>query len=179
VLHVSVANFDHAEEGNLTGRARDVRLSRDGITRALLLYNAPILCNMNSINKSKPWWFTGSFIYFRVSEPASLVTDHWSLSHLPIPLSQATMAKLASFLLASAYLVSSGHGMPLGGAKRTQDAPVAREATLSGVSVTTSYSTPIKTLQSPSTTVESSVTGVIYYLVYFVKVRSLTHHRAS
>lgn len=79
------------------------------------------------------------------------------------------MAKLTSFLLASAYLVSSGHSMPLGDAKRTQDVLQARQIDLSDVPVTTSYSSAIKTVQSPTATVDSSATGVFLHLAYFTK----------
>ncbi|XP_014558507.1 glycoside hydrolase family 81 protein [Bipolaris victoriae FI3] len=69
------------------------------------------------------------------------------------------MAKLTSFLLASAYLVSSGHSIPLRDAKRTQDVLHARQIELSDVPVTTSYSSAIQTVQSPTATVDSSATG--------------------
>ena len=73
------------------------------------------------------------------------------------------MAKLAPFLLALFYLSSSVRSLPAGEAARRDPAKVAaREITLTDVSVTTSYSTAITSLQSAVPTVEPSNTGVRY-----------------
>ncbi|KNG44331.1 glycoside hydrolase family 81 protein [Stemphylium lycopersici] len=62
------------------------------------------------------------------------------------------MAKLASFLLASAHILSPIHGLPTRPAKGGPDVLAVRDITLSDISVTTSYSTAIERLQSTSAT---------------------------
>jgi len=80
------------------------------------------------------------------------------------------MAKLTPFLLALFYLSSSVRSLPAVGEVRRGPAKVAaREITLTDVSVTTSYSTAITSLQSASPTVEPSNTGVRYNLTYRVE----------
>lgn len=74
------------------------------------------------------------------------------------------MVKLTSFLLALAH-VSSVRSLPAnGGAKRDANIVIAREITLTDVSVTTSYSTAITSLQSVSPTGEPSNSGVCHNL---------------
>ena len=74
------------------------------------------------------------------------------------------MVKLTCFLLALTH-VSSVRSLPAnGGAKRDANIIIAREITLTDVSVTTSYSTAIASLQSVSPTGEPSNSGVCYHL---------------
>ncbi|CAN9402383.1 unnamed protein product [Alternaria alternata] len=69
------------------------------------------------------------------------------------------MVKLTCFLLALTH-VSSVRSLPAnGGAKRDPNIVIAREITLTDVSVTTSYSTAITSLQSVSPTGEPSNSG--------------------
>jgi hypothetical protein len=76
----------------------------------------------------------------------------------------ANMAKLTPFFLALSHLSSFVHGLPAGSEVKREPALVAaREITLTDVSVTTSYSTAITSLQSASPTVEPTNSGVCYY----------------
>jgi endo-1,3(4)-beta-glucanase len=78
------------------------------------------------------------------------------------------MAKLTFFLLTLVHL-SSVHSLPAGGeAKRDADIVIAREITLTDVSVTTSYSTAITSLQSASPTGDPSNSGVRFDLASII-----------
>ncbi|RMZ69641.1 glycoside hydrolase family 81 [Pyrenophora seminiperda CCB06] len=69
---------------------------------------------------------------------------------------KAIMAKLATFLLASAPFLTSVRGLPAAGDAK---AAAARAITLSSLPVTTSYSTAIESLQTATATAEPSITG--------------------